>query len=142
VLTLSGCQFRPDPLSAISYSENQEVVVRVTLRSADAKTIKSRELYFSLKVINCEGQANGYPAQPLIGNQLTPGFDFPIQGDTVDITGRVPARIFAEYSKPCVFLEGGGYFTGTIKSSAIPIARDPRAGPNNSFKPRPLRGSA
>jgi len=141
-LSLSGCQFRPVPLSALSYNHDQEVVVQVILRSADARTIKHRQLYFSLTVINCNGPANGFPAEPTIGGEPVPNFNFPTHGDTVQVTGRVPARIFANYPQPCVFLEGGGYFTGNIKSSIVPIVRITRAGPNNSFKPNPLRGSA
>ena len=128
-LLLSGCQFQPKPVSATSYSDDKDVIVQVTLRAADAQTIKTRELYFSLNVINCDGPANGFPAAPFsIAGKPARGFDFPIQGDTVQIASRVPAHIFAQYSEPCVFLQGGGYFTGTIESIAIPIVRDQRAG--------------
>ncbi|RYG94977.1 MAG: hypothetical protein EON58_15155 [Alphaproteobacteria bacterium] len=141
-ISLSGCQFRPDPLSAVSFSDNKDVVVKVSVRSADAKIIKQRELYFSLTVINCNGSGNGFPAQPSIGGELVPGFDFPIDGDVVQITGQVPAHIFAQYNEPCVLLKGGGYLTGTIKSSVVPIVGATRAGPNNSFKPNPHQDGA
>ena len=141
-LTVGGCKFSPNLLSATSHSDDQEVVVRVTLRSADARTIRRRQLYFSLKVMNCSGAANGWRAEPTIAGVPAESFDFPTHGDTVQIIGRVPADIYAKYTRPCVLLEGGGYFTGTIESRMVPIVSRPRAGPNNSFKPTPLRGAA
>ncbi|GAB3361751.1 hypothetical protein GCM10027430_35780 [Lysobacter tyrosinilyticus] len=142
VLLLGGCQFRPDPLSAIAYDDNEDVVVQVALHSADAKTIIQRELYVRLMVVNCGGKSDGFPADPPIEGGRIPGYEVPIQSDTVQISGRVPAHIYAKYSNPCVFLRGGGYFSGSIESGVVRILRDPRAGPNNSFKPKPLRGSA
>lgn len=123
VPVLSGCQFRPEPLSAIAYNDDNDVVVQVTLRSADAKTIMDRELYFYLKVRSCNGTGNAFPADPPIEGGQIPGFIPPVQDNSVDITARVPAHIFAKYKEPCVFLEGGGYFTGTIESKMIPIVR-------------------
>jgi len=114
----------------------------VTLRSADAKSIKHRQLYFSLVVVNCTGGIDRYPAEPQIGGQRIPEFRFPTDGDTVQVVGRIPVKIFGRYPEPCVLLEGGGYFTGTIKSSVAPIVRESGTGPNHSFKPNPLRGSA
>jgi hypothetical protein len=142
VFVLSGCQFRPDLLSATAHNDNEDVVVQVTLGAADAKTIKLRELYVRLTIINCNSTAGGFPADPPIEGGRIPGFDAPTQNGRVQIMGRVPAHIYAKYSEPCVFLNGGGYFSGTIESTVVPIVRDPRAGPNNSFKPKPLRGSA
>ena len=139
-ICIGGCQFRPDVLSARSHSESPDEVVQVTLSSADAKMIKSRQLYFSLVIANCTEDAGGFPAEPTIGGQPVPNFSFPTDGDTVEIIARVPSRIYAKYSKPCVFLQGGGYFSGTIKSSKAPIVRE--SGPNNSFKPNLLRKSA
>ena len=142
VVLLSGCQFHPDLLSAIAYDDNQDVVVQVVLRSADANIIKRRELYARLTVVNCGGKSDGFPADPPIEGGRIPGYEVPIQSDTVRISARVPAHIFAKYSEPCIFLRGGGYFSGTIESGVVRIVRGPRAGPNNSFKPKPLRGSA
>jgi len=139
VLFLTGCQFRPHLQSAIAYTEGQDVMVQVKLRSSDAKTITRRELYFRLTIINCDGTGDGYPAPPPIEGGRIPGFDPSAQSETAQITSRVPAHIFAEYTEPCVFLQGGGYFTGTIESSLAPIVRVLDAGPNNSFKPNPLR---
>ena len=121
LLILDGCHFQPAPVSAYSHSDGAEQIVDVTIRSSDARTIKRRQFYFSLKIVNCAGPAMGYPARPNIGGDTAGGFDFPINGESVLITARVPAKIFAQYAKPCVFLEGGGYLTGTIKSKIVPI---------------------
>lgn len=125
VFILTGCQFRPHPVSAIAYSDDEDVVVQVSIRSSDAQKIKSRELYIRLTIINCDGTGDGYPAPPPIEGGQIPGFD-PTANNAVQITSRVPAHIFAEYKDPCVFLQGGGYFTGTIESDMVPIVRTPR----------------
>lgn len=142
VLVLSGCQFHPDLLSAIAYDDNEDVVVQVSLHSADAHIIKRRELYARLTVVNCDGKSNGFPADPPIEGGRIPGYEVPTQSGTVRISARVPANIYAKYSEPCVFLRGGGYFSGKIESGTVRIVRDFRAAPNNSFKPPPLRDSA
>ncbi len=138
-LSLSGCQFRPEPLAATAYNEKDEVEVHLTLRAAHALTITRRELYARLTLINCDGSGRGFPASPPIEGGRIPGNSTLPQDGTVQITARVPTRIYAQYTKPCVFLNGGGYFTGTIKSGMVPIVRDHGLGPNNSFKPNPLR---
>src|SRR5690606_15425934 len=113
-LSLSGCQFRPEPLSATAYNDKEEVVVQLTLRAADAMTITRRELYARLTVINCDGAGSAFPAGPPIEGGRIPGYDAPPQDGMVQITARVPTRIYAQYAKPCVFLNGGGYLSGTI----------------------------
>ena len=122
---LSGCQFRPDILSAYSRRADGEEIVEVMLRAADAKKIKDRELYFSVVVVNCTGEPDPYPAESFIGGERAARFGFETTGNTTVITGRVPGKIFDAYQRPCVFLEGGGYLTGTIKSTVIPVAKTP-----------------
>jgi hypothetical protein len=139
-LVLTGCQFRPNILSASSHRVGNEVAVQVTLHSVDAKSIKNRQLHFSLVVVNCTGESDRYPAEARIDGQRADEFQFPVDGDTVEMEGRVPAQIFGRYSRPCVLLEGGGYLTGTIRSSMTPIIDDTGAGSDNPFKPNPLRG--
>ena len=142
LLFTSGCQFQPHLLAATASNDNEQVEVQVTLRAADAETIKRRELYVRATLVNCNSAARGFPADPPIEGGRIPGHDGPLHGSTAQITVRVPANIYARYSEPCVFLNGGGYFSGTIKSSKVPIVLKRGAGPNNSFKPKPLRGSA
>ncbi|WP_076588658.1 hypothetical protein [Solilutibacter tolerans] len=142
LLLLVRCEFQPIPLSAVSRSEKSEQVIEVTIKSSDARIIKRREFYFSVVIINCSDPVNRYPAHPDIGGDTVGGFNFPIDSESVLITARVPAGIFDQYNDPCVFLEGGGYFSGTIKSKVVPVHQVLRTGPNNSFKPTPLRGAA
>jgi hypothetical protein len=123
--SLAGCRFDPDVFSAQSHRTGDEEFVRVRLRSSDAETIKRRELYFSLVVFNCTGRADRYPAEAFIGGERASDFRFPTAGASVEVTGRVPAWIYAKYRKPCVFLEGGSYLSGTIKSMQLPIKTAP-----------------
>ena len=139
---LSCCEFRPPLLSAVAYDGKEDVVIHATLRSSDAATIKRRELYARLTVVNCDGSGDRFPTDPPIEGGRIPGHGTAAQGGTVQITGRVPAWIYAKYPKPCVYLEGGGYFSGTVKSGMVPVVRQRSAGPNNSSKPTPLRGAA
>ena len=139
---LAGCKLQPRLLTAQSVSSGNEQIVTVSIRANDAKSIKTRQLYSWLVVINCTGRQKRLPLEPYIRSQRVSDFRFPVSGRSIDLVARVPAHIYAQYSQPCVFLEGGGYFTGKLKSSVIPISKAQGAGPNNSFKPKPLRGSA
>ena len=139
---LSGCEFRPPLLSAVAYNTEEDVVVYAPLSPSDAATIKRRELYARLIVVNCDGSGDRFPTDPPIEGGRITEHGTAAQGETVQITGRVPAWIYAKYTKPCVYLEGGGYFSGTVKSGIVPVVRQRGAGPNNSSKPTPLRGAA
>jgi hypothetical protein len=142
ILCLTACEFRPALISASAHQEEQDILVQVELRSADVQTIRQRELYARLTVLNCDGSGDAFPMDPPIEGGRIPGASTTSQVGTVQITGRVPVWIYAKYSTPCVFLRGGGYFTGTIKSEMAPVPLKRGAGPNNSSKPTPLRGAA
>jgi hypothetical protein len=142
VLLLGGCQFQPGPLSARSVREGDDEVVTVQLSGADAETIKKRQLYFSVVVRSCVSKERGYPAESYINGKRASEFTFSTAPGVVEVSGRVPGRIFDSYDRPCAFLRGGAYFTGKILSAPVPIKRVPRAGPNNSSKPTPRRGAA
>jgi hypothetical protein len=120
---LAGCQLRPNILSAHSQRVGGEEIVQLSLRSLDAKSIKSRELYFSIMVASCQGESEEYPMTPYIDGRRASEFKFATAGESVEIVGRIPARIFDKYRPPCAYLRGGGYFTGTLKSAPIPISR-------------------
>ena len=141
-LSLVGCELNPRILSARSHPAGGDEVVQVSLRRQDAARIKNRQLYFRLVVGNCADESDGYPAEAYIGGQRASEFAFSTDSESVQVVGRVPSRIFDAYRRPCVYLRGGGYLTGTIESDPVPILRVLGAGPNNSFKPKPLRGSA
>lgn len=120
---LIGCQLRPNILSAHSQRLGDVEVVELSLRSVDAKRIKSRELYFSVVVASCQGKPEGYPMTPYIDGQRASEFKFATANASVKLVGRIPARIFDEYRPPCAHLRGGGYFTGTLESAPVPITR-------------------
>jgi hypothetical protein len=139
---LAGCQLKPRILAATSANAGDEQVITVTIHARDAKSIRARQLYTWLVVVNCAGGQGRYPSEPSISGQPVSNFRFPVTGNRVDLVARVPATIYARYPQPCALLEGGGYFTGKIKSSIIPIRKVQGAGPNSSSKPTPLRGAA
>jgi len=122
-LLLVGCQLRPNILSAHSQRLGDGEIVELSLRSVDAKRIKSRELYFSIVVASCQGKSEEYPMTPYIDGQRASEFKFATAGASVKIVGRIPAGIFDEYRPPCAHLRGGGYFTGTLESAPVQITR-------------------
>ena len=120
---LVGCQLRPNILSAHSQRIGDVEVVELSLRSVDAKRIKSRELYFSVVVASCLGKSEEYPMTPYVDGQRASEFKFATAAASVKLVGRIPARIFDEYRPACAHLRGGGYFTGTLKSAPVAITR-------------------
>ena len=122
-IALVGCQLHSDIVSATSHREGLEEIVQVTLRSADASSIKRRQLYFSIVVDECGERDGGFPAEPYIDGALASKFGFAVDDKPVTFTGRVPARIFDTYQRPCAYLRGGGYFTGKLASPQVAIGR-------------------
>ena len=120
-LLLSACQFRPSLLAASAVPLGNDTSVHVVLRSADAKTITSREPYFSIIVFNCGEDRSGYPMEPLINGVRMSGFNLPTSGEHTVISGHVPTWIFKKYKNPCAYLRGGSYLAGTIESTQIAI---------------------
>jgi hypothetical protein len=120
-LLLVSCTFNPTIQRAESVRLGNEDVVTVSLRPADADRIKNRQLYFSLVVFDCAGSREGFPATPYIGEDPAADFTFPVSGEIIQVVGRVPTAIFESYDNPCVFLRGGGYFTGKIVSAPAPV---------------------
>ena len=142
MLIVVGCQLEPTLLAAQSRIDGTEQVVTVTIRASDAQTIKRRQLYTWLVLANCSGPPEKFPSEPSIAGHRVPDFRFPVTGKTVDLVARVPTAIYVRYEHPCAYLEGGGYFTGKVRSPLIPISPPQGKGPSVSFKPRPLLGSA
>jgi len=122
LLILSGCTFRPNIISAtVSQTSATDATVHVKVARPDAAAIKSKQFYFTIAAVNCEGPANKFPIQPSIGGQPATEFMFPLSGQTVEITGTIPERILHQYTRVCVFLEGGSYFKGKIRSNTVPL---------------------
>lgn len=122
-LVLFGCTFRPHILSAHSYRVGDNEVIELGLHSREASIIKKRQIYFSVVVIDCEKNQDRFPIEPYIAGQRATEFKFPITTRDVKITGNMPVNIFVKYPHPCVFLEGGSYFFGNMKSAPILIMK-------------------
>ena len=137
VLVCAGCQLEPQLLSASSRTSGSDQIVTVTIQAADAAAIKRRQLYTWLVVASCDNPSDKFPSEPSIAGHRVPEFRFPVSGETADLVSRVPTKIYSQFQHPCAFLEGGGYFTGKIKSSLIAISGAKGTAPNNSFKVTP-----
>jgi len=120
---LLGCTFRPNIMSAHAYRDDDKEVISLGLNSLEASTIKSKQMYFSAVVVDCEGSRHRYPMEPYIAGQRVSEFRFPITSPIVIITGSMPVSIFDRYQRPCVLLEGGSYFFGKIMSAPISITK-------------------
>ncbi|GAB3101303.1 hypothetical protein [Lysobacter terrae] len=122
---LTGCELRPHVTSAAARRTGDAELVQVEIPMRDAARIKRRQLYFSIVVINCEGTKKRFAMDPYIDGQRAVEFGFATTGDVAKIAGTMPAHIFDRYVRPCAVLEGGGYFTGRLRSDPVPIASDP-----------------
>lgn len=110
--------------ASVHQKTESEATVLVRVRRQDASTIKQKQFYFSIVVINCKGNPNGYPIEPYIAGEKATHFKFDIPAGNVELTGSIPVKILKEYTEPCVFLQGGGYFTGKISSRPAPLVVD------------------
>jgi len=124
--SLISCTFRPHVGSAhVKKGTEGNEIVEVVLFAADAKKIKENEIYFSLVVVDCKSDKRRAPTEPYIGGKLASNFDFLISGESVEVEGRLPERVFDEYPTPCVTLQGGNYMFQRINSMPVPIVRLP-----------------
>lgn len=98
-------------------------IVEVILTADDAKTIRNREIYFSIVIVDCRNYENRYPVRPYIAGTLASDFNFPIGGEFVTVQGTMPERVLADFPKACVALQGGSYISGKIDSTSIPLVR-------------------
>ena len=122
VLAFTGCTTQPKLIAATVEHSGGTQIVNVTLRAADARLIKSRELYFSIVVFDCKNPDHGLPIEPYVSGQLATRFKFPIEGEFVTVRGSIPSDMHLDFKPACVFLEGGGYLFGKLKSDVIPIS--------------------
>lgn len=118
---LIGCEFRPQVMSADARRVGDTELVKVDIRAQDAAEIKRRQFYFYLVVVNCEGEEAPFAMDPYIAGQRAAEFQFPVTGESTEVTGSMPVQIFEKYALPCVRFEGGGYLTGTLRSDPVPI---------------------
>jgi hypothetical protein len=118
---LFACTFRPIILSARSYSSADNEVIEIRLRSDDARTLKNRQIYFSLVVIDCGGGKVRFPMEPYIAGQRATEFKFPMTETDVVVTGSMPVKNYALFHGPCALIEGSGYSLSRTASPQVPV---------------------
>ena len=117
---LTACTHTANLASATARVVNGNAVVEVALDQRDVRVIKDRELYFSIVLVECADKSKKFPLQPYLGGKMIEGGNFP-RADSTTVYGTMPERNFRRYAKPCVLLEGGGYFSGKLSSRTVPV---------------------
>jgi hypothetical protein len=122
--SLVGCTFRPNLIGAyIRDGGDNTKIVEVILSPNDAKTIKAREIYFSIVIVDCKNYENHFPVKPYIDGKPASNFNFPISKPFVTAQGTIPAKFLFDFPSPCVLLRGGSYFFGKLDSTPIPLRK-------------------
>lgn len=117
---LSACTHTAQPISATAHVTGENAVVEVALDQRDVQAIKDLGLYFSIVVVECADKSKNWPLKPYLDGRMIEGGNFPsAKGATV--YGTMPVKGLQEYEKPCITLEGGGYFTGNLSSPLVPV---------------------
>ena len=119
-LILTACTYTADLTSVGARIVDENAVVEVPLNQRDVQVIKDRELYFSIVVVECADKSKKFPLQPFLEGEMIEGGKFP-SVKPVTVYGTMPVGNFQRYEKPCVYLEGGGYFSGKLSSPLVPI---------------------
>jgi hypothetical protein len=120
--SLVGCTFRPNLIGAyIKNGGNETKIVEVILSADDAKTIKAREIYFSIVVVDCKNYENHFPIKPYIDGKPASNFNFSISDRFVTAQGTIPAKFLVDFPNPCVALQGGSYIFGKLDSTPVPL---------------------
>lgn len=117
---LVACNYTADLTSASARIVDANAVVSVPLGQHDVQVVKDRELYFSIVVVECADKSKRFPLQPFLGDKRIEGGNFP-SALSATVYGVMPSSNFHRYENPCVFLEGGGYFSGKISSPPVPV---------------------
>jgi len=113
---------RPVLVAAFSSKKaNEDTKIAVYIKKDDAVSIKNRQIYFSLSVVNCGSRSNRFPLEAYIAGRRISEFDFPTSSEYVIIYGYIPDNIFKKYNNPCVYIKGSAYFGSNILSNTIPI---------------------
>lgn len=119
-MALAACTHTADLTSASARIVDANAVVEVALDQHDVQVIKDRELYFSIVVVECADKSKKFPLQPFLDGKMIEGGNFP-SAIPAAVYGTMPVSNFQRYQKPCVFLEGGGYFSGKLSSPLVPV---------------------
>jgi hypothetical protein len=124
VVGLLGCSYEPRIADAyVEKSAKDGSVVTVRISSDVAKTIKRKQLYVALVVVDCQNKEDRYPVEAYIDGQRASRFKYLTTSDYVDIKGFIPSQVLNEFGRPCVFLEGGSYMLGRIVSGTVALVK-------------------
>jgi hypothetical protein len=124
IVLLAGCVDRPNLVAAhVKKGTGKTEIIEVVLTASDAKTIKDREIYFSIVVVDCKNYENRFPIEPYIAGKLASEFNFPVAGEFVIAQGSMPEHVLIGFPTPCIALQGGSYIFGKLESTPIPLIR-------------------
>ncbi|WP_145985519.1 hypothetical protein [Marilutibacter maris] len=116
-----GCELDVPIISASARQVGDDEVIEVDISSRYASRIKSRQYYFYVLVVDCKEGGEVFAMDPYVGGKRAVEFDYDIDGEVTKIVGAMPAEVFAAYSDPCAAIEGGGYFSGRLRSTRFPL---------------------
>lgn len=121
-LPITACEFTPH-ISRVSLSRptQESFQINVEVNAEDVSKIVSEEYYFSIVLINCSGEPARYPIEPYVGERRASEFESYNTAGNITFSGNVPSTIMRQYTDPCIFLEGGSYFSGRILSPVVQI---------------------
>lgn len=122
LLSLVGCTLHPVPIESRATLSEDQAIIEVVLRSADGLKIKQREMYFSIVLLDCGNNKRRFPIVPYVAGERASSFSFPVEEESLRISGKVPMRILRDFPSPCIRLEGGSYVFGRLESSTIPLS--------------------
>lgn len=119
-LTLCACTSSVRLEGATAVEKGQDsVLVTVHMDESDVSDLSAAEYYYSLVIVDCETGIEIYPIRPFVGEIPASRFS---KSNNDKVSGTIPKRIFLTAKSPCVFLRGGSYFSGKIKSNVVRVA--------------------
>lgn len=122
IFALVGCTFRPNLVGAnIKNGGDETKIVEVTLSADDAQTIKAREIYLSIVVVDCNNYKRNFPIKPYIDGKPASDFNYAIPSRFATVRGTIPGKYLVDFPNPCVALQGGSYIFGKLDSAPVPL---------------------
>lgn len=99
-----------------------DLTISANVPSDVAKNIRDNGWYFAMVIKNCgEDDGQRYPMEPFVGNSSADTFRYSVVGPYVSYHGTISSKVFSEFQKPCLKIEGNNYYIYTLTSSEYPI---------------------
>lgn len=124
VVTLTGCELRPVLKSASALRLGEFDVIRIDISTSDVEEIKRRQINFYVIVSECASGDERSAIDAKIHGLRVAEFRYPTIGKVTTVEGVMSHSMFDRYRNPCAMLEGGGYFTGTLRTDPVEILRN------------------